>query len=100
MTRMPWGQARRRRCAQCWGPVVLMGHAVPGQPGEVDWRVECLKGCQPGGHISETTVEAARERDLADYYKVIANYPELAPPPLAADELRAIKTALWGEERR
>jgi len=94
--RMLWGQARRRRCAQCWAPVVLIAHKIEGRPGEVDWRIECLRGCQPGGHVSETTVEMGRERDLSDYFKVIANYPELGPLPATADELRAIKTALWG----
>jgi hypothetical protein len=70
-----------------------------GQPGEVDWRLVCPKGCQPGGHVSEWYVEDRRLHDQFDYIRVVSDYPDLGPPPLTPEELRSVKDALgWGEE--
>jgi hypothetical protein len=84
-------QVRKRRCAICWGPVVLK--CIDG-----DWVVVCPKGCQPGGHVSEDYVEYRRAQDALDAAKVAANYPELAPAKPAPDEIKAKAAALWPEE--
>jgi hypothetical protein len=83
-------QVRRRRCAICWGPVVL-------KYVEGEWVVVCPKGCQPGGHVSEDYVEYRRQRDTMDYMIAAANYPELAPKP-DPEMLKAGRKALFGED--
>jgi len=84
-------QVHRRRCATCWGPVVLK--CVEG-----DWVVVCPKGCQPGGHVSEDYVEWRRAKDAAEAAQVAANYPELAG--LDPEEIKKDAAALWPEEER
>jgi len=88
---MLFSQVRKRRCATCWGPVVL-------KCVEDDWIVVCLKGCQPGGHVSEDYVAWRRTQDGIDAAKVAANYPELAPAEPSPDEIKANAAALWPEE--
>lgn len=85
-----YSQVRRRRCATCWGPVVL-------KYVEGEWQVVCLKDCSPGGHVSEDYVDYRRQRDQLDFERAAANYPELAPK--ADPELvKAGRKALFGEE--
>lgn len=97
--RMLFGEVKSRRCAQCWGPMVLKAFPVEdGQAGEREWHLICPKGCQPGGHVSEWFVNDQREHDLGNYVRVVDAYPELGPPPLTPEELKAAKEALWGKE--
>ena len=64
---------KKRRCAQCWGPV--KDRLVDGS-----WEIYCPKECEPGGHVSEEHVEMMKKRDDMDAAKVAFNYPELSDP--------------------
>jgi len=88
---MLFSQVRKRRCAVCWGPVVL-------KYVEDDWIVVCPKGCQPSGHVSEEYVAWRRAKDAAEAAQVAANYPELAG--LDPDETTKNTAALWPEEEQ
>jgi hypothetical protein len=82
---------KTRRCATCWGPVVLKWL-------DEEWGIVCPRGCQPGGHISENYVISAIIRDTQDAGKVLANYPELNPHKLSREQVEGAKRALFGEE--
>jgi hypothetical protein len=81
---------KHRRCAQCYGPVVLRCTT-----GGV-WAIQCPRGCSPGGHVTEDYAEQAIARDVIDAEKVLANYPELRPDR-GADNPAAARKALFGE---
>jgi hypothetical protein len=77
-----------RRCAICWGPVVLKCI-------ENEWQIVCPHDCQPGGHVSAGYVEWRERQDAIDAAKVQHNYPELAPQT-STEEREANKRALFG----
>jgi len=77
-----------RRCAQCYGPMVLKWL-------DDDWQIVCPHGCQPGGHVSAGYVEWRERQDIIDAAKVAANYPELAPK-ISPEERKANREALFG----
>lgn len=86
--KLNWSQVKKRRCAQCYGPMT-MKHV------DDEWVIVCPKGCEPGGHVSESFVEQQRLKDSMDTFKVGQNYPELDPNKLTEEELKAGRDALW-----
>lgn len=84
-----WSQVKKRRCAQCYGPMTLK--MIDGE-----WEIVCPNGCEPGGHVSESYVERTRNQDSIDKFKVSQNYPELDPNKLTDEEIESGKEALWG----
>jgi len=85
---MLWSQVKKRRCAVCYRPVVLK--MVMGQ-----WKVVCLRNCQPGGHVSEGWVDHRRMADMMEAAEVASNYPELVPEREPLDIGRS-KETLFG----
>ncbi len=88
VTMHPW-DAKDRRCAVCWRPVVLKCI-------ENEWQIVCPRGCQPGGHVSAGYVEWRERQDIIDAAKVAANYPELNPYKSTPEERQANRAALFG----
>ena len=68
---MLFSQVEKRRCAQCWGKVVM-------KKIDDEWIVICPKGCEPGGHVSEDYVQMMETKDAIEAGSVAENYPELA----------------------
>ena len=75
-----YSHVRKRRCAQCWGPV------ADRQLNDGSWEIYCPKGCQPGGHVSQEHVEIMRANDSINYAKAAENYPELDPFRVTSEE--------------
>lgn len=74
MKRRPlYSSLKKRRCAQCWGPV------KDRQLDDDSWEIYCPNECEPGGHVSEDYVEMQKKQDAMDAAKVVFNYPELDP---------------------
>ena len=84
-----WSQVKKRRCAQCHGPMTM-------KKIDEDWVIVCPKGCEPGGHVSESFVDQQQKKDSIDAFKVGQNYPELDPNKLTEEEIKNGKDALWG----
>lgn len=68
---MLFSQVQKRRCAQCWGPVVMRFNDAT-----QSFEIVCPRGCEPGGHVSESYVEQRLAEDDFDYMRVAANYPD------------------------
>lgn len=68
---MLFSQVQKRRCAQCWGRVVMQYNAEIG-----DFEIVCPRGCEPGGHVSEDYVERRLAENEFDHMRVAANYPD------------------------
>lgn len=79
---------KKRRCAQCWGPV------QDRQLDDGSWEIYCPKECEPGGHVSEEYVEMTRKEDAMDAAKVAFNYPDLDP----SDPVEGESESLFQEE--
>jgi hypothetical protein len=87
----PLNFVRRRRCAQCWGPVVL-------KVDDEGWEIVCPKGCEPGGHVSDDYVESRKLQDKIDAAKVLENYPELNPVTPDPRNAEQATQDLFGED--
>ncbi len=95
---MLWDQrVDDRRCAQCWGVVVSRLVDPDGGP-RSERKIVCLEDCQPGGHVSDTYVKLAKQKDYDNYMQVARNYPELSGyEPMTKEELDEANKALYGE---
>lgn len=72
--------ARDYVCAQCWG--ALVERHINGE-----FTIVCPRGCQPGGFVTAEYAARRRSNDLADFYEVVANYPQLdSRPKLSAEQ--------------
>lgn len=77
-----------RRCAQCWGYMVMR-----------DGELICPKGCQPGGHVSIEYVDRMKAKEVLELSEVAEAYPELAEgdpdyEPVSDSDIRYAKQIL------
>ena len=90
-TRRPLASyVKSRRCAQCYGPMKER------QLDDGTWELYCPRGCQPGGHVSETWVASQRDQGNINRDKVANAYPELDDrDKMSDDDIDQTSEVLW-----